>query len=96
MITLQHTLQHSETQRYEALGFKKMFSISEKPQWLVVVVGKALSVSIRISLHYTWTNLFNADVSRAVNSLPAERTTRPSLMASSLLGASIFRGKTGS
>lgn len=53
-------------------------------KWLTVAVG---SMPIRVSLDYTWMNLFNADVSRAVNSLTAERTTRPSLMASSLLGA---------
>lgn len=42
------------------------------------------------------TNLYSADVSKAANSLTAARTASPNFTASSLLGASMLRGRTGS
>ena len=43
-----------------------------------------------------WTNLSKVDESRAGNSLAAARTASPSFTASSWLGASMLRGRTGS
>lgn len=74
MITLQRKLQHSEKRGDQ---FQKRFKNTVCHVEEATMAGCCTRERVEcqlgsITFYYIWTNLFNADVSRAVNSLTAE------------------------